>query len=76
MNTDMLQSMPDVPGRFRPDLENPTAEDAAVTFPVHAGDADPVGRTRGHLACSRVPVLGTSRDSSPASNCAWTLVPG
>ncbi|MDJ0111929.1 SDR family oxidoreductase, partial [Rhodococcus erythropolis] len=32
VNTDMLQSMP-MYRTFRPDLENPTAEDAAVTFP-------------------------------------------
>lgn len=74
VNTDMLQSMP-MYRTFRPDLENPTAEDAAVTFPFmqrcRLRGSNPRTSRMQSCTCPR-----TSRDSSPASNCAWTLVPG
>ena len=54
VNTDMLHSPP-MYRAFRPDLENPTREDAELVFPVIQGDADSLRRARGHQRSGAVP---------------------
>ena len=72
VNTDMLHSPP-MYKAFRPDLENPTREDAEIVFPLicrrcRSRTSSP--RTSARPCCSWP---ATRRATSPASSCASTL---
>jgi hypothetical protein len=56
VDTDMLRSDP-MYRSFRPDLENPTFEDAALTFGVQQAMPIPLHRAQGHLQRRPVPGL-------------------
>ena len=68
VNTDMLHSPP-MYRAFRPDLKEPTREEAELVFPVDAGDAGSLRRARRHQRGGAISRQRRAPDTSPASSC-------